>query len=68
MTTISEQFLSDYSLQQYKQDCRALAQYNKWAEQFRQKNGWTVIPKDKKPLQVKEDSLNDKTLSISGLR
>lgn len=47
--TIAEQFLAEYSAEQYKKECRAIAAYNKWAEQFRQPNGWTVIPSGKRP-------------------
>lgn len=46
--TIAEQFLAEYSAEQYKRERRAIAAYDKWAEQFRQPNGW-AIPADKKP-------------------
>lgn len=47
--TIAEQFLAEYSAEQYKQECRAIAAYSKWAEQYHQRNGWAVIPAGKKP-------------------
>lgn len=47
--TIAEQFLSEYSPEQYKRERRAIAAYEKWAEQYRQRNGWTVIPAGEKP-------------------
>lgn len=37
--TIAEQFLSNYSPEQYKRERRAIAAYEKWAEQYRQRNG-----------------------------
>lgn len=47
--TLASDFLADYPRKAYLADCRANAAYEKWAAQFRQANGWTVIPVDAKP-------------------
>lgn len=42
--SIAESFLSEYTREQYKRECRAIVAYNKWAEQFKGR-----IPANQKP-------------------
>lgn len=47
--SLATDFLATYGAAEYRKETRAIAAYDKWAEQFRQSNGWTVIPADRKP-------------------
>ncbi len=51
---LATDFTATYGATDYKRECRALAAYDKWAEQFRQPDGWTVIPASAKPRGIAE--------------